>query len=91
MTLLPGPMQFALSEMLEDTAWVDAYLAQNLTNLAESYATLAGALAAAGIPFMPAAAGMFVWIDLGRWLKEPTWEEEAGTRTETLWHVITSF
>jgi 1-aminocyclopropane-1-carboxylate synthase len=30
---VPGPMQFALSEMLEDTAWVDAYLAENLTNL----------------------------------------------------------
>jgi hypothetical protein len=27
---------------------------------------------------------MFVWMDLGRWLKEPTWEEEAGMRNETL-------
>ena len=70
---LPGPMQYAVAEMLEDEAWVDSYLALNSKNLAESHAVLTAALAEAGVPVVAATAGMFVWIDLGAWLKESTW------------------
>lgn len=73
---VPGPMQYAVAEMLEDKAWVDGYLAKNAANLAESYDVLSTALAEAGIPVIAASAGMFVWIDLGGWLREKTWEEE---------------
>lgn len=74
---VPGPMQYAVAEMLEDKDWVDGYLELNAKNLAESHATLSGALADAGVPVVAATAGMFVWIDLGKWLKERTFEEES--------------
>ena len=73
---VPGPMQLAIAEMLEDASWVDAYLARNAENLREQHASLASALAAEGIAVTPARAGMFVWIDLGGSLREATWEEE---------------
>ena len=62
--------------MLEDTEWVDAYFTLNSKNLADSHSLLTLALTEAGIPVLPATAGMFVWIDLGGWLKASTWEEE---------------
>ena len=72
---VPGPMQLAIAEMLEDASWVDAYLARNAENLREQHASLASALAAEGIAVTPARAGMFVWIDLGG-VCGATWEEE---------------
>ena len=73
---LPGPMQFAVAEMLEDEAWTDAYLAANAKNLREAHGTLAAALTDAGVPVVRATAGMFVWIHLSSWMREQTWEEE---------------
>ena len=73
---LPGPMQFAVAEMLEDEAWTDAYLAANAKNLREAHGTLAAALTDAGVPVVRATAGMFVCIHLSSWMREQTWEEE---------------
>ena len=72
---LPGPMQFAVAEMLEDEAWTDAYLAANAKNLRGGARTLAATLTDAGVPVVRATAGMFVWINLSSWMREPTWEE----------------
>lgn len=76
---LPGPMQFVVARMLEDTLWVDDYLAENKHNLAAAQRVLTAALADADVPFLdlPSAGGMFVWVDLSAWLREQTWAEEA--------------
>jgi hypothetical protein len=34
----------------------------------------AAALEQAGIPFTPAVGAIFLWVDLRKWLPEPTWE-----------------
>ena len=73
---VPGPMQFAVAEMLEDEPWVDAFLAENASNLREAHAVLTGILAEAGVSVVPSSAGMFVWVDLSKHMKAPTWEEE---------------
>ena len=40
-----------------------------------------GALKEAGIPFVPADSTMMMWLDLRKFLTEPTWEGERA-----LWH-----
>ena len=73
---VPGPMQFAIAEMLEDEAWVDAFLEENSANLRDAHAVLTSILTEGNIPVVPSSAGMFVWIDLSSRMKAPTWEEE---------------
>ena len=73
---LPGPMQHAVADMLEDERWVDEFLAENANNLRAQHGALTAALADAGIPVVNAVAGMFAWIDLSGWMRESTWEEE---------------
>ena len=73
---VPGPMQFAIAEMLEDEAWVDAFLETNAANLRDAHAVLTSILTKGNIPVVPSSAGMFVWIDLSSFMKARTWEEE---------------
>jgi len=73
---VPGPMQFAVAEVLEDEGWVDAFLEENSANLRDAHAALTAILAEANVPVVPSSAGMFVWVDLSAHMKAPTWEEE---------------
>ena len=52
-------------------------MADNTKLLEGSYDALTEKLKIVGIPFTPAAAGMFVWIDLSAYLPENSWEGEA--------------
>ena len=69
--------QHILAEVLSDEAWTNDFVAQNSKLLEGSYDALTEKLASAGIPYTPAVAGMFVWIDLSAHLPENTWEGEA--------------
>lgn len=71
-----GHTQWLLGQMISDNAWVDGYCAALRTRLAERYDLVTQALSAAGIPFIPAGAGIFVLCDLRAFLEEPTWEAE---------------
>ncbi len=62
------PLQRALAEVLADEAWADGFIAGNRAALRRSYEAVTGALTGAGIPFVEAEAGMFVWLDLRAWL-----------------------
>lgn len=73
---VPGPMQFAVAEVLEDEGWVDAFLEENSANLRDAHAALTAILAEGNVPVVPSSAGMFVWVDLSAHMKAPTWEEE---------------
>ena len=73
---VPGPMQFAVAEMLEDEQWIDAFLAENSNNLKQARGVLCGVLHNAGVPVVNSTAGMFVWIDLAAWMGAQTWAEE---------------
>jgi aspartate/methionine/tyrosine aminotransferase len=64
--------QYLLTALLEDQARVDAYLADNRQRLHRLYRSIAGGADAFGIPYVPADSGFFVWLDLRRWLAEPT-------------------
>lgn len=64
--------------MLEDEAWLDAFLAESRQKLGETSTLTRQLLQEKGIPFWEASrAGFFLWIDLRAWL--------AGTGKEDLW------
>ena len=70
--------QHVLTEVLSDDAWVESFLAGNAAALGRSYDALSASLDAARIPFTPAVAGMFVWVDMRGWLPAgaPGWAGE---------------
>ena len=60
---LPSHTQSALAAVLRDGAWVDAFMAERRARLLSAYSALTASLVAAKIHYVPATAGMFVWID----------------------------
>lgn len=68
--------QHALSMMLDDSDFVDVYVRENNRRLKTSYELLTSAFEAANMPYMPACAAMFCWLDLRALLPEPTFEAE---------------
>ena len=70
--------QHILAEVLADEQWTATFVAENQKLLEESYDLLTVGLTEAGIPFTPAVAGMFVWVDLRQWLPQQSWEGEAA-------------
>lgn len=78
-----GDTQHLLATMLEDEAWLAAYVAENQARLGAAYRATTGALAAAEIPFVPAEAGFFCLVDLRRFLAAPTWAAE-----DVLWRLL---
>ena len=71
-----GDTQYLLGAMISDDAWADAYVAEMRRRLGGVYGRVAGELDAAGIPYLPAQAGLFLLADLRRFLAAPTWEGE---------------
>jgi 1-aminocyclopropane-1-carboxylate synthase len=69
--------QHILSDVLSDEQFTADFIRQNSKLLEGSYDALTEKLKNTSIPFTPAAAGMFVWIDLSAYLPENTWEGEA--------------
>lgn len=62
--------------MLSDRAFLDSYIQENNSRLQHSYALLTAACDRHGIPYVPAAAAMFLWVDLRQGLLHHSWEGE---------------
>lgn len=77
--------QHALAQVLMDDDWTAGYMESTLAKLENSYDTLTDCLDMYGIPYRSAVAGMFVWVDLRRWLREDSWlgERELLERMQT--------
>jgi aspartate/methionine/tyrosine aminotransferase len=72
-----NPIQMVISELLTDDDFVDLYLDASRQRLQESYLICVGKLEEMVLPFVPAEAGMFVYVDFGSLLPERTMEWEA--------------
>jgi aspartate/methionine/tyrosine aminotransferase len=71
-----GHTQWMLGEMIDDDAWVGDFCAELRKRLRATYTRVADALSGAGIPHVPAEAGIFVVCDLRGFLSEPTQRAE---------------
>lgn len=82
-----GPLQDMLwSSLLLDDPSLSTFLTLNLSRLRAAYARTVAFLSLHAIPFRPAEAGHFVWIDLTRYL--PPGEndlEREGALAERMW------
>lgn len=80
------PMQAMTAELLIDDTFVDAFLEESRQRLLHSYEICVLKLEEMVIPYIPADAGIFVYIDLSSLLPEKTFEGEAR-----LCNVITEY
>lgn len=73
-----GPIQYLVSELLTDDRFVDNFLDESRDRLVYSYTICTRKLEEMVLPFIPAEAGMFVYVDFSSLLPENTfeWEEK---------------
>lgn len=79
-TCCSGPIQYLVSELLTDDQFVDSFLDESRNRLLYSYHVCIAKLEEMVVPYVPAAAGMFVYVDFSSLLPERTfeWEEKLG-------------
>lgn len=65
---IPGPIQYLVAELLTDDVFVDEFLVESSRRLQHSYDICIHKLEEMVVPFVPAQAGMFVYIDLSNLL-----------------------
>lgn len=73
-----GPIQYLVSELLTDDVFVDNFLDESRRRLVYNYSICTRKLDEMVLPFIPAEAGMFVYVDFSSLLPEKTfeWEEK---------------
>jgi 1-aminocyclopropane-1-carboxylate synthase len=71
------PIQMMTAELLTDDAFVDTFLDESRKRLRSSYQICIAKLEEMVLPFVPAEAGMFVYVDFSSLLPEKTFEYEA--------------
>lgn len=81
--LVSSQTQHLLASMLSDEEFVEKFLAESSKSLANRYKLFTKGLEQVGINCLKSNAGLFVWMDLRRLLKEQTAEAEMA-----LWQVI---
>ncbi len=78
-----GDTQWLLGRLVDDRPFIDEYLTQMRSRLAQTYADLTAALDAERIRYIPADAGIFVVCDLRAFMPEQSWAAE-----DRLWRRI---
>lgn len=81
--LVSTQTQYLLASMLSDDEFVERFLEESAKRLAKRYGVFCRGLAQVGIKCLASNAGLFLWMDLRRLLKKPTFEAEME-----LWKVI---
>lgn len=81
--LVSSQTQHLLAAMLSDEEFVDNFLAENSKRLAKRHARFTKELEKMGITCLNGNAGLFVWMDLRKLLKDQSFKSEME-----LWRVI---
>jgi 1-aminocyclopropane-1-carboxylate synthase len=71
-----NPIQMVVAELLTDDEFMDSYLDESRERLHQSYIICVEKLEEMVLPFVPAEAGMFVYVDFSSLLPEKTMEWE---------------
>uniref|UniRef100_A0A2K5KQ60 1-aminocyclopropane-1-carboxylate synthase homolog (inactive) like n=1 Tax=Cercocebus atys TaxID=9531 RepID=A0A2K5KQ60_CERAT len=74
---ISGIAQHKLCQLLQNTEWIDkVYLPTNCYRLREAHKYITAKLKALEIPFHNSSSGLYVWINLKKYLDPCTFEEE---------------
>jgi aspartate/methionine/tyrosine aminotransferase len=71
-----GPIQYLVSELLTDDAYVENLLDESRDRLVQSYTICTRKIEEMVLPFIPAEAGMFIYVDFSSILPSKTFEWE---------------
>jgi len=71
-----GDTQFALTQLLSDSEFVQNFIRENTQRLYETYSVHCSCLDKLGISYVPSEAGFFIWMNLNPWMASHTWESE---------------
>ncbi|XP_076891705.1 1-aminocyclopropane-1-carboxylate synthase-like [Bidens hawaiensis] len=81
--LVSTQTQHLLASMLSDDKFVENFISESRIRLARRHDMFTRGLGKVGIRSLESNAGLFIWMDLRRFLKEPTFESEM-----TFWRII---
>ncbi|XP_076951835.1 1-aminocyclopropane-1-carboxylate synthase-like [Bidens hawaiensis] len=81
--LVSTQTQRMLASMLSDNKFIENFISESRVRLAHRHDMFTRGLAQVGIGCLESKAGLFLWMDLRRFLKEPTFESEM-----TFWRII---
>ncbi|KAI3818549.1 hypothetical protein L1987_12359 [Smallanthus sonchifolius] len=81
--LISSQTQLFLASILSDEEFVEGFLSETSKRLAKRHRIFTQGLEKEGIACLASNAGLFVWMDLRRLLKKPTFDEEME-----LWRLI---
>jgi len=73
-----GLAQYALATLVQDRSFVRAYITANQQRLHTAHLKLSSALSKLGIPYISSQGGIFIFINLGKYLKEDSFEAEGA-------------
>ncbi|XP_023362106.1 1-aminocyclopropane-1-carboxylate synthase-like protein 1 [Sarcophilus harrisii] len=74
---ISGIIQYQIAQLLRDHDWINqVYLPTNQSRLKAAHTYITDELKTLGIPFLNRNSGLYVWIDLRRYLHTGTFEEE---------------
>ena len=71
-TAVSGPIQYLVAELLTDDEFSDSFLDESRDRIHQSYLICTNKLQEMVVPFIPAEAGLFVYVDLSSLLPEKT-------------------
>jgi aspartate/methionine/tyrosine aminotransferase len=71
-----GPIQYIVSELLTDDQFVDRFLDESRERIKVNYNICVSKLEEMVLPFVPAEAGLFVYVDFSSLLPEKTFAME---------------
>jgi 1-aminocyclopropane-1-carboxylate synthase len=76
-TCVAGPIQYLMAELLTDDTFVDKFFDDSRLRLQHSYELCTRKLEEMVVPYCPAQAGLFIYVDFSSLLPKKTFEYEA--------------
>ncbi|XP_061577494.1 1-aminocyclopropane-1-carboxylate synthase-like protein 1 isoform X2 [Cololabis saira] len=74
---LPGTVQHQVARLLQDREWINReFLPENRRRLKNAHSYVTGELRRMDVPFLDRPAALYVWADLRKYLRQPSFEEE---------------
>lgn len=81
--LVSTQTQRLIASMLSDTIFVENFIAKSAMKLSQRHDLFTKGLGQVGITTLKSNAGLFIWMDLRRFLEKSTFDDELK-----LWHII---
>ncbi|XP_029289279.1 1-aminocyclopropane-1-carboxylate synthase-like protein 1 [Cottoperca gobio] len=86
---ISGTTQRQVAQLLQDREWIsEVFLPENRGRLKAAHSYLTGELRSMGVPYLDRPAALYVWVDLRKYLRESSFEEELSLWKRFLRHKV---